>query len=148
MTLLFFCIITGEKLQSADIYYMDYSNSTLRSGKKAPERDRMKTWMQEKALMRMISEGDLNYKDALSEGAKASSGVRLLNNDSLQQVKVTQIVFITISVRAAIEGGLAPETAYSRGDAYIQEVLDSKTISEAAFIGPGCCCRWSGRLRC
>ncbi len=127
--------ITGEKLQSADIYYMDYSNSTLRSGKKAPERDRMKTWMQEKALMRMISEGDLNYKDALSEGAKASSGVRLLNNDSLQQVKVTQIVFITISVRAAIEGGLAPETAYSRGDAYIQEVLDSKTISEAAFIG-------------
>lgn len=127
--------ITGSKLQSADIYYMNYSESNLRTGKKAPPRDRMKTWMQEKALMRMISEGDLNYKDTLSDSAKASTGVKLRGTNSLEQVKITQIVFITISVRAAIEGGLSPETAYSRGDAYIQNVLDSKTISEAAFIG-------------
>ena len=127
--------ITEIKLQSADIYYMDYSASNPRTGKKAPEKDRTKTWMHEKALMRMITEGDLNYKEILSDSAKASGGVRLLNRNSLEQVKVTQIVFITISVRAAIEGGLAPETAYSRGDAYIQDVLECRTISEAAFIG-------------
>lgn len=126
---------TGEKVQSADVHYMDYSGSNLRTGKKAPPKDRMKTWMQEKALMRMITEGDLNYKDALTSGAKISSGVRLSNSNSLQQVKITQIIFITISVRAAIEGGLAPETAYSRGDAYIQDILDCKTISDAAVIG-------------
>lgn len=132
--MLHYCI-TGEKLQSADIYYMNYADSKLRTSRKAPPKDRSKTWMREKALMRMITEGDLNYKDILSGGAKISTGVRLSAGSSLQQVKVTQIIFITISVRAAIEGGLAPETAYSRGDAYIQDVLECKTISESALIG-------------
>lgn len=51
------------------------------------------------------------------------------------RAKVSQIVFITMCSRAAIEGGLSPEISYSRSDSYIQDVLDCKTISDAAAIG-------------
>lgn len=85
--------------------------------------------------MRMITEGDLSYQSALSNAGKRSPGVRVNTKSALTQAKVSQITFISISVRAAIDGGVSPEAAYSRGDAYIQDILDSKSISDVAFIG-------------
>ena len=53
----------------------------------------------------------------------------------LEQVRVSQIVFISLCTRAAIQGGLSPELAYSRGDAYIQDIMNCRTIADAANIG-------------
>lgn len=42
LQMLHYCL-TGDKIQTADILYTDYTGSTLRSGKKAPAKDRMQT---------------------------------------------------------------------------------------------------------
>ncbi len=131
--MLHYCL-TGERLTNADICFAEQKGQ---SADKDPsvQKDRMNTYIVEKALMRMIMEGDVNYKNVLHDAASASRGVHLNNMNSLEQVKVTQIVFISLSTRAAIQGGLSPEIAYSRGDAYIQSIVNCRSVVEAANIG-------------
>ncbi len=133
-TLMLHYAVTGEKLTNADIVF--YEPAVRREGKEpAPKKDRMNTYMRERALMRMVSEGDLNYRSVLQEAASVSRGVHMGKIGSLEQVRVSQIVFISLCTRAAIEGGISPEVAYSRGDAYIQDIMDCRTVADAAHIG-------------
>ena len=133
-TLMLHYCITGEQLTNADIAFFE---PALKQGEREPviRKDRMNTYRTEQALMHMVSEGDLNYKSVLHNAASASRGVQAGQMGSLEQVRVSQIVFISLCTRAAIQGGLSPEVAYSRGDAYIQDILDCKTVADAAHIG-------------
>ncbi len=130
--MLHFCV-TGQKLTIADIVFFEPAIS--REGRLVtPRKNRMKTYMTEAALMRMVTEGDINYKTVLQDAASASRGVRAGKEGSLEQAKVSTIVFISLCTRAAIQGGITPEAAYSRGDAYIQNVLDSRSLADTAGI--------------
>lgn len=133
-TLMLHYCISGEQLTVSDITFLEPSAARAEKAD-IPKKDRIKTYMAEQALMRMISEGDLNYKNILQEASLASQGVQTAEIGSLEQIKVTQIVFISLCTRAAIQGGISPEIAYSRGDAYIQDVLDCKTMADATHIG-------------
>lgn len=120
---------TGERLSFSDL-----NAETLRPAgyQEAPEegRDRHKVWRAEQALLEMVRTGDLNYSQALSASMAISSGVPVESEDALRQGKTSIIVFITLVTRAAIEGGLSPEEAYSLGDSYIQSTESARTISE------------------
>lgn len=134
-TLMLHYCVTGERLTNADISF--YEPAVLKRGGKelTAKKDRMNTYRTEQALMRMVSEGDINYKSVLQDAASASRGVNISKMGSLEQVRVSQIVFISLCTRAAIQGGISPEVAYTRGDAYIQDILDCKTVADAAQIG-------------
>ena len=56
------------------------------------------------------------------------------SRDPLRQAKTSIIVFTSLCTRAAIEGGLSPEQAYSLGDNYIQSAESSKDISELSAL--------------
>lgn len=133
-TLMLHYCITGEKLTNADIEFCE-PDAGRKHRDQEIRKDRKNTYMVEQALMRMVTEGDLNYKEVLHNAASASRGVRTSEMGSLEQVRVSQIVFISLCTRAAIQGGISPEIAYTRGDAYIQDILDCKSIADAAHIG-------------
>ncbi|MFD1175832.1 helix-turn-helix domain-containing protein [Paenibacillus puldeungensis] len=77
-----------------------------------------------------IRNGDMKQLEkSLSENFKGHYGV--LAKDHLRSVKNICIVVITLASRAAIEGGVSPEIAYSLSDSYIykiEELSDSQTI--------------------
>lgn len=125
--------LTGEKLFLSDITH--YS-STLSAQESAPaqKKDRHKVWVNEQCLMRMVREGDLNFRLAVDSSHGISSGVPVQSADPLRQAKTSTIVFASLCTRAAIEGGLSPEQAYSLGDSYIQSVESAKTISEISAL--------------
>lgn len=131
--LMLHCTLTGEKLALCDItYYTDALPASMpEAGKK---RDRHKVWLLEQGLMRMVEEGDLNFRFAMDSSLAVSSGVPVQSADPLRQVKTSTIVFASLCVRAAIKGGVSPEQAYSLGDSYIQAVESSKTVSEVASL--------------
>ena len=133
-TLMLHYCITGEKLTNADIVFREVS-SGWDVQNHLPEKDRGNTYMIEQALMRMVREGDMNYKSILHDAASASRGVKLLNMGSMEQIRISEIVFVSLCTRAAIEGGISPEIAYTRGDAYIQDIMECKTIAGAAQVG-------------
>ncbi len=100
----------------------------------AKHRDRHKVWMTEQALLQMVRTGDLNYHGALSNSMLISNGVPLKSPDLLRQSKNSIIVFTSMVCRAAVDGGLSPEQAYSLGDAYIQSIESAKSLSEVMNI--------------
>lgn len=128
-------VLTGEYIRSADLHYSDIPEIDFRDGT-LQKKDRHRVWMYEQGLMRMVREGDLNFKAAFVNSSGISNGVPVQSKDPLRQAKTSIIVFISLCVRAAIEGGLSPETAYSLGDSYIQSVENATTPIEASAISP------------
>lgn len=115
--MLHYCL-TGEHLAISDVNseFMPQVPNTAQN----PGHDRHKVYMAEQGLLQMVRTGDLNYKQALSASMGLSAGVPVRSDDALRQSKTSIIVFTSLVCRAAIEGGLSPEEAYSLGDSYIQ----------------------------
>lgn len=83
----------------------------------------------EKMRLRNVREGNINYMHPSSDMLSIQNqtvGI-LCPGDPLRQAKDSIIVYITLVTRAAVEGGLSMETAYSLSDYYIQtlEMEDS-----------------------
>ena len=129
-TLMLHYCVSGEKLNFSDITYGP--NPKLHSLISDSQRDRHKVYMAEKQLLDAVRSGNLNYHDAFSASMAISSGVPVESSEALRQGKISLIVFATLVGRAAIEGGMSPEEAYSLSDKYIQNAENSKSMSELA----------------
>lgn len=130
LLMLHYCL-TGEKLDASDTTIQQSISDAAPADAK---RDRHRIWMSERTLLDMVKNGDLNYKTALNESLLISEGVPIHGKDPLRQAKTSVIVFTSIVCRAAIEGGLSPETAYSLGDSYIQSAESARTYDEIRSI--------------
>lgn len=131
LRMLHYCV-TGQQVEISDVFVADIQPLSA-SGHRKPT-DRHRVYSAEKAMLKMVTLGDLNYRDALSTSMSMSNGVKLSGNDPVRNAKVSAIVFCTLVCRAAIEGGLSPEEGYSLGDAYIQSTLDAHTMDETSTI--------------
>lgn len=132
-TVLLHHCLTGEKLHYHDIIQCQPTIVSAKTDKRE-KRDRHQIYRAEKGLLRMVREGDLNYRDAVIFSEGLSDGVPVQSRDPLRQAKTSIIVFTSLCTRAAIEGGLSPEQAYSLGDNYIQSAESSKDISELSAL--------------
>lgn len=130
LLMLHYCL-TGEKLDASDTAIQQSFSDAAPSDAK---RDRHRVWKSEQTLLDMVRNGDLNYKDALNDSLLISDGVPVSGRDPLRQAKTSVIVFTSIVCRAAIEGGMSPEIAYSLGDSYMQSAEDACTYDEIRAI--------------
>lgn len=125
--MLHYCV-TRQHLTASDLYLPTEHLSLNTQQEKPMEKDRHKVYAAERAMLQMVRNGDLNYKQALSASQLISNGVPVQGQDVLRQSKVSVIVFCSIVCRAAIEGGLSPEEAYTLGDSYIQASESAKDL--------------------
>ncbi|MBS4462116.1 helix-turn-helix domain-containing protein [Aerococcaceae bacterium zg-B36] len=87
----------------------------------------------EKSLNHALSIGSRPLlQKILSEAGKIKTGK--IANNTLRQQKNIFIATITLATRAAIDGGLAIEDAYSLSDLYIQECEYLETIDEILIL--------------
>lgn len=131
-------ILNGEKLGLEDIAIYEAEQNDL---KELLERQRStraftsapagpayehNTYTLEQTMLRMVRKGD---RAALRDWIASAPAVRggTLAADQLRQVKNTFVVTATLVSRAAIQGGMDTEDAFSLSDAYIQkcELLSS-----------------------
>ena len=133
--LMLHCCATGEKLSRSDIQFQQGVAMGEQDKPPKSQKDRHQTYMAEQALLRNIREGDLNFQNDLAKAGQLSQGVQISTDTPITQAVITEAVFISLCTRAAIEGGLSPETAYSLGDSYIQGATACKSISELRNLG-------------
>ena len=95
--------VTDETLRASDIYWQSTEKLGMPPDPK-PMRDRDIIYRGERALLRMVREGDLNYKWALNNSQTASGGIPVTGADPLRQAKTSVIVFTSLCVREAIAG--------------------------------------------
>ncbi len=131
LRMLHYCV-TGQKIEISDVFVADIQPLSGSAHRKPADRHRV--YKAEKAMLKMVTLGDLNYKEALGASMNISNGVNVNVKDPIRNARVSTIVFCSIVCRAAIEGGLSPEEAYSLGDAYIQSALDAHTIDETSTV--------------
>lgn len=125
--------VTGETIQHSDIQYQ--TNKTLYEEKQNDSpHNRQETYLAEKHLLYNVREGNLDYQKALTRAEAASTGVRVSMNDPIGEAKLSTITFTSLCTRAAIEGRLDVDTAYTVGDTYIQAITDCSNISEIRNI--------------
>lgn len=131
-------ILNGEKLELKDITIYESEQDDLRellerqrsadafSYKSNSQVLEHNTYTQEQNMLQMVRKGDTT---ALREWIASAPAIRggILAADQLRQVKNTFIVTATLVSRAAIQGGMDTEDAFSLSDAFIQkcELLNS-----------------------
>lgn len=142
---------SGELLEESEILFLGSMNDTRLETKKdfdknlqsARELNRYHgTYQYEKLLWQCIRTGDLkNLKFYSAMPYTGNVGMMVSNpNDNLRQSKNAFIAFVTMATRAAIDGGLNIEVAYTLSDTYIQQAeraasaLEVNSLAEKVLL--------------
>ncbi|MCR5101170.1 MAG: helix-turn-helix domain-containing protein [Butyrivibrio sp.] len=135
--MLHFCA-TGEKLGKTEISFQENNEIKEQYKKRSTasntDSDRTATYRNEQEILNNVRTGNLNYASSLERAHQISNGIRVFASSPLQQAIISTTSFTSLCVRAAIEGGLSPETAYSVGDSYIQSIVDCKSITDVRSV--------------
>lgn len=91
-------------------------------------------WLNEQNFLKMIREGNPDYKKVLETSITLSNGIKADFNDSLRHHKNNVHTLLTLCSRASIEGGLAPSIAYSLNDYYAKFIEDCKNVAETSNV--------------
>lgn len=128
--MLHFCV-TGEKVNLEDIQFLDNRTDSLPEEEFASVHG---TYEAEKEMLRLVREGDLSYKNHMKVMVSTGRVGDIADGTPMRQLKNMLIVNITLFSRAAMDGGLPPETAYSLSDRYLQAVERHNSIQSLAEI--------------
>ena len=131
-TLMLHRLITGELTTVSDLRY-----HVAEERRKKAEIDRPAGHapiLAEKQLLDNVRTGNLDFRKALTKAAAVSSGIRVRTGDPVRQAKYSVIAFITLCSRAAMEGGLPADTAYTLTDTYSTAIDACTTVSELSAI--------------
>lgn len=128
--MLHFCV-TGTKVFIADIPFLDSRPDNATEAELATVHG---TYEAEKEMIRLVREGDLDYKKHMKVIASTGRVGNIADGTALRQLKNMLIVNITLFSRAAMDGGLPPETGYTLSDRYLQAVEKSNSMQSLTEI--------------
>lgn len=121
--------VTGETIRRGDIRFQKSIPSSCIS-EPVMRKDRHRTYMQERAVISNIRNGNLQYEEDWNRMTQNATGVRVEGESMLMRGKMSVITFIGTCARAAIEGGMTPEAAFVKGDAYLERAMACTTIGD------------------
>ncbi len=127
--MLHYCIC-GEKITFSDLQYPESHKHTKKEN--ASQHESHGTWAMEQELLRLIEEGNPEYRKKAGKLVTGGNIANLGRGDSIRQIKNITIIFTALCTRAAIRGGLSPEVAYTLSDKYIIGIESCSTLSEVA----------------
>ena len=84
--------------------------------------------------LRLIEEGNLNFRQEANRLVSGLMPAELGNGNAERHYKNLVIAFIAACTRAAMQGGLSPETAYLLSDKYIHGVEACTSMAELADL--------------
>ncbi len=133
--MLHYCV-NGEKIDKSELTFQQSDiqqtggKTMTQTDKNTAGNDRTTTYYIEQKLMKNVREGNLNYARDLSNAQYLSTGVRVTTRDPINQGIISTSLFTSLCVRAAIEGGVSPDKAYTIGDRYIQALTGCSTVTD------------------
>ena len=133
--MLHYCI-TGEKLNRSDIQFQRPNKiiTPLSADREPSDNDWLQTYLAEQALLQMVREGDISYREAISRPNHPFAALIPRKTESLQASIIRSTGFATLCIREAIMAGISADTAYAVGDGYIESMAQCKTVSELTSL--------------
>ena len=128
--MLHYCL-TGNKIKVSDFYLSQASASVPDDSFDRWKEDQIHgTWYYEQQMLKMVTEGDLHILEKMEQVPLNGRPGSMSPGNPLRQVKDEIIVLTALCTRAAIQGGVAPETAYTLSDYYVQMIEDTPLVHE------------------
>lgn len=124
--------ITGEKI-TIDCFQYPRKKLRKQSEHTAVETTHA-TWAMEQRLMKLVEEGNLNFREESGKMVSTGNIAYLGNGDMIRHMKNLTIIFTALCTRAAIRGGLDSEIAYTLSDQYINSIEACDDLAEIAEI--------------
>ena len=103
-------------------------------------------YAQEKFFSALITEGNVEKLKELLQDAAPGQGGRMSHNSFRQQLYAI-IVGIAVATRAALEGGMYEEEAYTLSDLYIQKADCCNSTEELWRMYVRAVCDFAGRVK-
>lgn len=103
-------------------------------GREEAKQDWNSIYLAQRALLQMVSNGDINYQSTLQSSAASGGAAFHFLSAPLRQAKTSAVSFTALVCCAAIEGGLSPETAYPLEDSYLQTVEECRSTEELSSL--------------
>lgn len=131
-TIILHYYVTEKTVRISDfIYYTTRQEAVKRE---EGEKKQHAPFISERNLLDMVRTGNLDYHSVLAAAGAVSPGIRIRSSNPIRQAKYSVVAFITLCARAAIEGGLSSECAYTLSDTYTEAVDNAGTISQIAAV--------------
>lgn len=131
--MLYFCM-TGERITLSDVHCRDSEQDKTGEDRKVETVQIHGTYEAEQEMLRLVREGDLNYKEHMNRMSMTGNMGRMSNEGYEWNMRNAILVCITLFSRAAIEGGLDPEIAMTLTDRYFQSVEACRSMEELKEI--------------
>lgn len=125
--------VTGQRISISD--FRTHTAKPPQRKQPAAQMPHSSAWVFEQLAMEMIERGQLHYQEAFSRLSALQETVAPFESSSYTRMNKNAIIsFITLATRAAIRGGLDPETAYYVGNSYIESVEKTSALPELARL--------------
>jgi AraC-like DNA-binding protein len=134
-TLMLYYCIYEQTISISDLHYQENERTNTVGRHSSVKKDMHGTYEMEQQMVRMVREGNLDYKRHMNRIAMTGTmGQLSQSGDQMRQMKNAVLVCIVLFSRAAIEGGLAPEISMTLTDHYFQSVEACKGLPELTEI--------------
>lgn len=128
-------LISGERIHIQDVRLYENTVPLGRTaGTTVSQKDTHGTYQAEQEMVRMVREGDLSLIEQINRMSMTGTTGQLAPGNTLRSMKNAVFVCLTLFSRAAIEGGLSPESSLSLADKYFLSVEQAKNISELTSV--------------
>ena len=121
------CALTGESHSLEAIQWINSNPAKPDSDLPQPHGT---NYVLEQKLWNMVKEGNMNYRQELESILVNITPAKVSGGRPLRREKNMAIVQVTLTCRAAIEGGLRPEIAYPLSDLYIRRIEDCRSSTQ------------------
>ena len=119
--------VNNEYLKPSEITFSNHGNVEA-NGKSFL--DWAEYWNRENVILNFIRTGDIYYKGKIASASSVLQDFYPVSSKELSQVRYYASIFVGLCSRAAIEGGVAPDTAFTRRGMYIQTIAAANSFAE------------------
>jgi AraC-like DNA-binding protein len=132
--MLHYCV-NSERLNRSDIQYQPREKIIIPTPTNTSGSfDRLTAYQTELTLLHLLSEGNLQYKQAVSRADHLFNAWYQNTNRSLQSAIIESTGFTTLCIREVISAGISADTAFAVGEGYITSMSQCKNVSELASL--------------
>lgn len=120
--------LTGERITISDLAYLDSSHASAADRQK-PAANLHGTYLAEQRMLQSVREGNLQYRKEVDQLASSGYTGNFISRNDLRYMKNYVIIYTALCCRAAVQGGLDVETAYTLSDQYLESIEAADKLS-------------------
>lgn len=120
--------LTEEKITISDLTYLDSSSASASNSQELAQ-NHHGTYLAEQRMLQSVRDGNLQYKKEMDLFASSGYTGQFIARSDLRYMKNYVIIYTALCCRAAVQGGLDVETAYTLSDQYLESIEGADSLS-------------------